>query len=184
MLKKTNQSSYTYTILILVLITFMSTNISYGQETGFIGGIGSSYGLNEDLLGVNGRLYYGANEEFCFGPELSFFPYQEVDNESEIQLIDVSFNAHYIFEVFEKFGIYPLSGINFSSEKERLIEENNESETVDEFGINYGVGVHYKVSNFYLFTEFSGIIGQLNDELITAGIIFNLGKSKRKETEE
>lgn len=182
--KKKCLNNSSNTIIAGFIITFLSVQISFGQETGFIGGVGSAYTFNDDLLGVNGRLYYGTNEKFCFGPEASFFPYQEVDEDYEIQLLDISINAHYIFELFEKFGVYPLTGINYTSEWERLIENNQESEIVEEFGINYGFGLHYSISKFYVFTEFSGVIGQLNDEFITAGVIFNLGSSKSEESKE
>ncbi len=170
-----------YTPVFVLMILFFSLSKSFGQETGFIGGVGSAYAFNDDLLGANGRFYYGLNEAFCFGPEISFFPYQDVDEANQIQLLDISFNGHYIIEFTEKFGVYPLTGVNFTSERERLIEDTDEIETIDELGINYGFGVHYNISSVYIFTEFSGIIGQLSDEFITAGVIFHLGKKEKEK---
>ncbi|MEP5341364.1 MAG: outer membrane beta-barrel protein [Algibacter sp.] len=143
------------------------------EEQTIIVGLAPTLELNETLYGVNGRVYYGLNDTFCFGPEISYFPYQNIDDDYEKSIIDLNINAHYIFELSEKWGLYPLSGINYTIEKERLINQNNDSEKIDEFGINYGVGIHYKISDLYVFSEFKGIIGQLNAEFISAGIIFN-----------
>lgn len=103
------------------------------------------------MYGANGRFYYAVNEAFCFGPEISYFPYQDIDHELEKTIIDLNVNAHYIFELSGKLGLYPLSGINYTIEKERLIDHNNESGKEAEFGINYGLGVHYKVNNSFIF---------------------------------
>jgi len=165
--------------LFIICFTLLS-QITISQETenkeseqSYIVGFGPTFELNDGLTGVNGRFYYGVNESFCFGPEISYFPYQEVDKGYEKSILDLNLNAHYIFELGEKLGFYPLSGINYSIENERLVKETDESEKKKEFGLNYGAGLHYKFKNLFLFTEFKGIIGDLNDEFITIGLIYN-----------
>ena len=51
---------------------------------------------------------------------------------------------------------------------------------MDEFGLNYGLGVHYNLGNFYVFGEFKGIAGQLNDQFLTAGVIFSLKRFEKE----
>ena len=34
-------------------------------------------------------------------------------------------------------------------------------------------GLHYNLKSFFVFAEFKGIVGKLNDEFITVGIIFD-----------
>jgi len=166
---------------IIILAVLISTNI-FSQEEGqkekhheekvvILAGLGPSLELNEGLYGVNGRLYYANNERFCFGPEISFFPFQEVKEDEEVSIIDLNFNAHYIFELNEKIGFYPLSGINYTIEKVRYFEEEEKEE---EFGLNYGAGFHYKWKKTFLFAEFKGVLGALSDEFITVGAIISI----------
>ncbi len=143
-------------------------------------GLAPTLALEESLYGVNGRFYYGVNEAFCFGPEISYFPYQDSGHHFEKMIIDLNVNAHYIIELSEKIGLYPLSGINYTIEKERLLDDTNESEKEEEFGINYGVGVHYRFNNFFVFSEFKGILGQLSAEFISAGVIFDIEIRSKK----
>ena len=141
------------------------------QESILLIGAGPTIELREQILGVNGRFYYANNEHFCFGPEISIFPFQEVTEEEEVSIIDLNLNAHYIFELGKGFGFYPLSGINYSIEKIRFLEEEEKEE---EFGINYGVGFHYKWNKVFFFAEVKGIIGPLNDGFVTTGAIIGL----------
>jgi len=150
------------------------------KEQSILVGFGPTLELSESLYGINSRFYYGINEAFCFGPEVSYFPYQDIDNGIETAIIDLNVNAHYIFELNKKMGLYPLSGINYTIEKERLIEDNDESEQEEAFGINYGVGIHYTFNNLFIFSEFKGVLGQLNAEFITVGVIFNFKLPSKK----
>jgi len=163
------------------LIIFIATVTTANAQIDLIAGIGGTYELENELYGVNGRLYYGVNRAFCFGPEVSIFPFQSTEDGIETSVIDLNLNAHYIFEVTEKLGIYPLAGINYTIEEERLIENTNNSEEEEEFGINYGLGAHYNIAkNLFLFAEFKGIIGRLKDEFLTIGLIIDFTK---KETD-
>ncbi len=164
------------------LLLFFIIALSTKAQQGWMIGIAPSLELNEELLGINTRVYYGPNDHFCFGPEITFFPYQEIDNEYELKVTELNINAHYIFELTHKLGVYPLTGINYTIEKERLIEQSRESEEEDEFGLNYGLGAHYNLGKLFAFAEFKGIAGKLNDEFISIGVIFSLsGQQEKKE---
>ena len=134
-------------------------------------GFGPTLELSENLIGVNGRAYYGVNEQLCFGAEASFYPFKEIEEEEELSILDLNLNVHYIFELSHKIGVYPLSGINYTIETERFFEERESEEGV---GLNYGAGLHYRVGDVFFFGEFKGIIGKLNDEFITIGAILSI----------
>ncbi len=165
-----------HTTFFLLLITIFVS----GQERWMLG-LAPSLELEEDLIGINGRFYYGLNEQICFGPEITYFPYQSIDNEAELSIIDLNINVHYILEVSEKFGFYPLTGINYTIEKERLIEQSDQNEEENEFGLNYGIGIHYNLEKLFAFAEFKGVSGKLNDEFVTVGVIFPLVKHIEKK---
>ena len=138
----------------------------------FIIGLGGVLELEESLYGVNGRFYYGINETFCFGPEISYFPYQSTEYDSEKSIIDLNINAHYIFEFHHKLGLYPLLGFNYTIDKIRLTDNPEESESESEVGINYGFGAHYNLSHYFIFSEFKGVVGPLSAEFVTTGVIY------------
>lgn len=165
-------------LAILVLLG----SLPLAAQQGYMLGIGPTLELDQRLIGANGRFYYGPNEHFCFGPEISFYPYQEIDEGYELQITELNLNAHYVFEATHKLGVYPLAGINYTIENERLTALAEEQEDEKEFGFNYGFGAHYNLKHFFVFAEFKGIIGQLSDEFVTLGIIFPLSKSQ--ETQE
>ena len=162
--------------LLIFILLFICISQVNAQEGALIVGGGATYEVANSSAGINGRFYYGLSEPFCFGPEISFFPYQEINKEYESSIIDLNFNAHYIFEVNHKIGVYPLSGLNYTIERERLIDNNNTEIEEKKIGLNYGIGSHYSIGKSFVFLEFKGIIGKLNDEFITLGVIFNLQK--------
>ena len=166
-------------ILLIGLIVGMNS-VVFSQQ-GFTVGIGGTLETTNELYGINARVFYAINEHFCFGPEASIFPFQEIDEAFEKSIVDLNINAHYIFEITHALGIYPLSGMNYTNEQERLIDNNDTSKKFQEIGLNYGFGAHYKINNMFLFAEFKGIIGQLSAEFITAGVLFNLPKKNKKE---
>ena len=166
-----------------ISLMLIVSHTSISQEN-FVAGVGPSLELDENIFGANFRTYYGVNKQFCFGPEVSYFPFQEIDEEYQLSIVDLNFNAHYIFEINHAIGIYPLSGINYTIEKERLIDDKNQSYQVDELGLNYGLGLHYNFGHFYLFGEFKGIVGQLNDHFITVGAIFSIKRFKKEKHHE
>lgn len=163
-----------------LFVLFMSP-MSMIPQVGIVGGAGAVLELDEGLYGTNTRFFYGPNEQICFGPEISFFPYQEVNDAYKISILDLNFNAHYIFELNDKLGIYPLTGINYTVEKEQLIAQNDETKKEDEFGLNYGFGAHYNLNHFFVFSEFKGIVGPLSDEFITIGIIIPFVKKGKND---
>lgn len=167
--------------VILLICLVIGTNSVVFSQQGFTVGIGGTIETTNELYGINTRVFYAINEHFCFGPEASFFPFQEIDEEFEKSIVDLNINAHYIFEIAHELGIYPLSGINYTIEQERLIENNDASDKTQEIALNYGFGAHYKINNIFLFAEFKGIIGQLSAEFITAGVLFNLPEKHKKE---
>ena len=59
----------------------------FENEQSILAGLGSSIDFNDTLYGVNGRIYYGLNESFCFGPEISYFPYQDLDENYEKSIL-------------------------------------------------------------------------------------------------
>ena len=165
--------------LCLLLLLFSLIQV-YGQEYWFAGA-GASLEPSEELLGVNLRGYYGPNEVFCFGPEVSIFPYQEISEDEELSLVDLNVNAHYVFEVAHGLGLYPIGGVNYSIENTRgTVATDTEEVRISALGLNYGAGLHLNLNKVFLYAEYKGIIGELSAPFITAGVIFDLSKNENE----
>ena len=167
---KRSHSFFIFLTKLLIILSLYTTN----AQEGFMGGLGPSLELNENFAGINGRFFYGVNKHVCFGPEVTYFPFQSLDEEAEVSILDANINIHYVFELNHKLGIYPLTGINYTFENERFELDTEEKETEEEFGLNYGFGAHYNLNSLFVFAEFKGIISPLNDTFITVGAIFPL----------
>ncbi len=163
----------------LLFATMMLLATMVYSQAYWFAGAGASLEPSEELLGVNLRGYYGPNEVFCFGPEISIFPYQEVSEEEELSLIDLNVNAHYVFEIAHGLGLYPIGGINYSIENTRgTVSGNTEEARISALGLNYGAGLHFNLNKVFVYAEYKGVIGELSAPFITAGIIFDLSKNE------
>ena len=161
----------------LFLVLFISCYVSSAQS--IMVGLGGTYGTSVDQLGVNARVYYGLNEQLCFGPEISYFPQVSHKGES-IRLNEYGFVVHYIFEVEEKLGLYPLIGINYSVEN---TEEHGVYEVQNAIGATFGGGLHLEMKNILPFVEYKYITGGLSQSTFSVGIIYNFSL-KQKQQEE
>ena len=164
------------TLFPLIPLIFSSTLFS---QEGWMPGIGPTMATSSSLLGFNARGYYGVDERFCFGPELSFFPYQKIGEDHETSLLELNLNAHYVFEFAHRLGFYPLGGFNYSFENERSDASSIITERHRAVGLNYGFGMHYGIDRVLLFGEIKGVIGELNDEFLTFGIVVLLKNPKK-----
>jgi len=142
-------------------------------------GAGGTYGSNIEQFAPNFRIYYGVNEHLCFGPEFSPFYLKTTENEW-VKLNEYSFVAHYIFELKEHFGVYPLIGINYS------VEENKHSgltHSVSSLGASIGTGLHLNWKNILPYLEYKYITGTLSQSTLSLGLIYNI-KLKPKHKNE
>ena len=135
------------------------------EERSLILGIGGAYSTSIDQLGLNLRMYYNINEHFCFGPEYSYF------RNDEHEIVDFDFVGYYIFET-HLVGIYPLFGGNYTVETTFLEDIDEENEIEEEFGVIYGLGIHPNVKGFTFFAEYSRIDLGIDDQFITAGVMY------------
>jgi len=164
--------------LIIIILTVWNIAILQAQSWS-IGGA-AIYGDDIESTGVQLRGYYNLeNEKICFGPEYSyFFKNTQTIGDTEISktLHEFNFNIHYIIEINEKWGVYPLTGLNYSIEVE---EETHEAETekfnITEWGYNLGGGIHYPMGRLVIFGEYDHLFSKLSR------FFFNLNKSSENK---
>ncbi len=154
----------------VVPLLLLCCTYSFAQE-GFMIGIAPTVAPTNSLIGGNARLYYGTDPRFCFGPEISSFPYQKTADQFEERLFEANLNAHYLFELAHRFELYPLTGINYTVETGRSTVDPEDEEEHTATGINYGAGLHYSFGRVLVFGEFKSVIGELSDEFFTFGTV-------------
>ena len=127
-------------------------------ERSFSFGLGLPYSFNAEGVGINSRLYYNIGHSLCFGPEFSYF------KTDELEIMDIDFIVHYIFET-PITGIYPLAGVNYTLEEAHGHEEKAA-------GLVFGAGLHRNFYKLTLFAEYAHVQSDLADDFITLGFMF------------
>ena len=123
-------------------------------------GIGAEYSTVFDITGINAKVYYNLGEKFSLGPEFSYF------QKGEEQIFDYNLVVLHIFET-KWVGLFPLIGGNYTQEK-------GDSETKSAFGAVVGAGIHRNFNRFTIAIEYSRVFGELPDEFVTFGVMFNI----------
>lgn len=154
-------------------------------------GVAGVYGDDISKLGQNTRFYVNTNDHrYCLGPEFSWFlqDTKMVGGEELVRnLVEFNFNGHVNLELVGPLMFYPLVGLNYSVEKEeyRHNGEVEESETLKEWGVNVGSGLHLNLGkDWILFAEYDHLFSNLSQNTLTFGILVGFGKIKGDHHEE
>lgn len=146
-------------------------------------GVAGIYGDEIENAGVHIRGYYNfKGNKVCFGPEFSqFFKTTEtIGGESiEKNLSEINFNVHYVIELSEGWGFYPLSGMNVSFEKEKNLT-SQEQHSISELGLNLGAGIHREFGPWIFFVEYDHLFSKVSQNSMLLGAFFTFGKSHKE----
>lgn len=169
-----------FTITCMLMISLVICDQSFGQSFSLGGGM--IYGDDIGTVGAQARAYYNTkNGKMCFGPEFShFLKSSETIHGEEItrQLNEINFNLHYIMELDEKWGVYPVIGMNMSFEKEEITTlGESHTENINELGANLGAGIHRSFNQWLLFAEYDHLFSDLSQNSIVIGAFFTFGKT-------
>ena len=169
------------TLVSIFLLTFFFT--AFGQR--FDLGIAAVYGDDITKFGQNTRFYVNTNDHrFCLGPEFSWFleDSKMVGGEELVRnLVEFNFNGHMNVPLLGPLMFYPLVGLNYSVEKEEYLHNGEvaEAETLREWGLNVGSGLHLNLTKHWLvFVEYDHLFSELNQNTLTFGLLVGFGKIK------
>jgi len=166
----------------LALIVLLSILFNGQAVSQILLGGGPLYGDDIEEIGINLRAYTFIGDKICFGPEFTAFGKHNTiigGEDAEIGLWEANFNGHYIFEVSEGLGLYPVAGFNYSREIEKV--EGHTDVIEDAFGLNFGFGVHYEYEKMIFYAEYDHLFSDLRQNSFTVGVLFHLGKKGHKE---
>ena len=170
-----------FCLILLSLLFIQNANC----QTYSIGG-GVAYNNTLEIPGLNLRAYKNIGESFCFGTEFGIFLPKETiegDKKEDKFVWEVNLVTHYVFELKEKIGIYPVLGLNYTREKETieyLSSGETEEATIDAIGFNMGAGIHYPVKHVTPFAEYAYVTGTLSEHAVIVGLFFTIGKNSEE----
>lgn len=142
----------------------------------------SSFGINKAIAQQQGDVAFGGNLNFgTYVPTVSIGLNAQYNFTDEIRVVgnfdyfiknnglttfDITFDAHYIFPISDKFAAYPLVGFGLSiaSYGDR---DNTYSSSRVPFVTNIGGGVQYYITdNFRINFEIKGRLGNHVSQLV------------------
>ncbi|MEO1654338.1 MAG: outer membrane beta-barrel protein, partial [Bacteroidota bacterium] len=149
----------------------------------------ANYSLELETPGINLRSYFFWGKRACFGPEFTYFFDQTKEKDGEeitTSAYTFDFNAHYQFELIEeRLGIYPILGIDFTREKEKVSAPDESFEIIERaIGMNLGIGLEVPLApRVGLFSEYIHTFSKLDDDVVFVGLSFRWGRAPREEEE-
>ena len=132
---------------LLVAIACLGTSAFAQKDTKELS-VGLVYGTKVESMGFNVRGQYFVTDNVRL--EASFNNYFKHNRRS---MWDLSANGAYIFNITDKFRVYPMLGFTFtcwSKYTDKDISPNHTREEIENtvrFGSNYGGGVEYALTN-------------------------------------
>lgn len=125
-------------------------NLLYGTEINSVGlGAKFQYGIIDHLRGEASFNYYFQNKGF--------------------RMWDLNANAHYLFDITEKFRAYPLAGLTVVNKSYSDVDDS-----ITRFGLNLGGGCEYDVTpNVVLNAEFKySIVSTIDQAVLSVGAVY------------
>jgi hypothetical protein len=147
--------------------------LAFGQERWLIG-IGATYCSDLDSPGLNANVTYRLMGNLHIGPDVSALLSREVNENGRLikqKELEYNFNAHQIFELNNRFAIYPLAGLNIS----RVVHhpEGASKQITFTSGFNVGGGVECKVKHIRIFLESKYVVNFPKVD-VTSGVMLML----------
>ena len=149
--------------LIIILFPFML--FAQMKEDGV--GPGASVVVGEGEVGFNLRFHYFPSHKMCFGLESNIFPQK---GEALSEGMELTLNGHYIMELSEHWGIYPIGGVGWKKHKEE-----------SGFRALMGGGFHGSYGRFAPYIEYIYGAGFESEGIFILGTFFTIPFNQEKE---
>ena len=137
-------------LFMVAIILMVGISSAMAQKNVIAAGVNVNYGTEIKNVGFGGKLQYGLTD--AIRSEVAFNYYLEKDG---LGLWDASVNVHYLFDLGDKFKVYPLVGLGYANCKADWSigydyeDEDIESGSVSsgEIMVNLGAGAEYPLTN-------------------------------------
>ena len=138
--------------------------------------LGTIHNIHKPINGLNLSGFYYFNPQLSAGMEVNrFFPVNRHSAEEglEISAWDIELNVHYLFSVYKKLNLYPITGISHTVDRE-LISAKGLSHYESFWSLNTGAGISWEFKNWSPHIEYSFAWGQQNQQFLLAGVSYEI----------
>ena len=133
---------------IIALVAFIGMSVQAQSVKGdMAAGVNVAYGTKDGLsnFGIGAKFQYNLSDAIRIEPSATYFFKKDYT-----KMWDINVNFHYLFNVAEKFTVYPLAGVSLVGAKAEVdgfsiagIEVGGASASETKFGANLGGGAQY-----------------------------------------
>ena len=173
--------------LFLTMCIALVSVVAFAQQGEKAVCVNLSYGTEISNLGIGVKGQYGLTDAIRLEAGFDYFLKKDY-----LSMWDINVNAHYLFPINEKFKVYPLVGLTYTSwslDGEGVFddvwegvydyddyydEEEDGSNSSGKFGVNLGAGIQYDITdkwavNFELKYQ---LISDFNQAVFGLGIAY------------
>lgn len=132
-------------IFVLLCSALISVGV-FAQKGARAAGVNLNYGTTASTVGLGAKFQYGITDAIRIEPSLTYYF-------GGTGMLDVSVNAHYLFNVASKINLYPLAGLGFDACRyEVLVGDVYDGWDMDKktdaaFKFDFGGGAEYEITN-------------------------------------
>ena len=174
---------------VLLLVVTLVSLCSYAQKGEKSVNLQLGYGTEIKNVGLGAKFAYNVTAAIRLAPSFDYFFKKDF-----VSNWNINVDAHYLFPIADKFKVYPLVGLTYSSWKVDLggaiedaiedmggyIEDDGEDDggslnvTEGRFGMNIGAGIQYDINQTWgLNFEFKyQIIKDFNQAVFNVGVVY------------
>lgn len=130
-------------LLLVALLALIGTSAFAQKE---VIGVGLNFhytpcledGADLNHIGVSGKFQYGITDAIRGEMQIGY-DFKEKD----ISVFEAGVNLHYLFNITDKFRVYPIVGVGYANINYDFIVEQSD----DEVYVNGGLGAEYDIAN-------------------------------------
>lgn len=139
-------------LFLTLCVAFISVG-AFAQKGEKAAGINLNFGTTAKNVGLGAKFQYGITDAIRIEPSLTYYF-------GGSGMLDITANAHYVFNVAPKFNVYPLAGFGFDMCRYETVDFGDswdvypfvgDFETKHEtdvcFKFNFGVGAEYDITS-------------------------------------
>ncbi|MGO2103719.1 MAG: outer membrane protein [Psychroflexus halocasei] len=166
------------TSLSLFFFSFISIPTAQAQEIDTrIGGM-IAYGTEIENIGIGANAEFGVMDKLSISPSFIYYLPKE-EGPIKMDWFEVNANANYYFLSDDKFDVYGLGGLNYSSVKvssDATFFGESYSVSDGRFGLNLGGGANMHLNNDSImpFAELKYVIIDGGQLVLAAGVKFKI----------
>ena len=137
-------------------------------------GVHTLYGTGVENLGIGVRGRYDITDKFRADANFNYY-----FKKNNLEFSDLNANLHYLFNITDKFTVYPMAGLGYANVKSSWEYQNlgivyKTNDNYGKFCVNFGGGVDYALTeDLYLNAEVKyQVVSNYNQTVFSAGIVY------------